>query len=120
MNNYLQVLKKYAEFKGRSSRKEYWYFQIIQLLIIIFLVYWDSRLNMLDLEAGFGTLSGLYIVATLVPSLAVTVRRLHDISRSGWWFFISLVPLVGPIILLVMMLMAGEPAKNEYGPAQRD
>ncbi len=65
---------------------------------------------------GLGLLSGIYGVAILLPSIAVSVRRLHDIDRTGWWFLISFVPVIGPIVLLVFPVQDGTPGSNRYGP----
>ncbi|WP_405389721.1 DUF805 domain-containing protein [Streptomyces sp. NBC_01102] len=108
MNWYLAVLKNYAGFSGRARRKEYWMFLLFNAIVAVVL-------------AGLGVAIesqipyGIYILATLVPSLAVIVRRLHDTGRSGWWFLIAFVPLVGGIILLVFMCLEGAQEPNEYG-----
>ena len=97
MNWYIKVLKNYATFSGRARRKEYWMFALIQGIV------W-AILYVLMLTSDSSLIAGIFIVfvlATLVPSLAVVVRRLHDIERSGWFYFISFIPVVGPIILLV-------------------
>jgi len=104
MSWYLSVLKDYAVFSGEASRREYWMFSLINFLIIVALVILDISLGMFDEEAGMGVISGIYILATLLPSLAVTVRRLHDTSRSGWWILLNFVPLIGPLILLVFLV----------------
>lgn len=70
-------------------------------------------------EAGLGLLGGLYTLAVLLPSIAVTVRRLHDTGRSGWWFLIFLVPVIGAIVLLVFMVLDSKPGQNQYGENQR-
>ena len=76
----------------------------------------DGTLGTLGSGMGVGLLSGIYGLAVLIPSLAVTVRRLHDIDRSGWWILIRLVPLIGVIVLLVFALLDGTPGDNQYGP----
>ena len=116
MHWYLGVLKKYADFSGRAQRREYWMFVLFNILISIALVVIDSMVGFMDAENGFGLLSGLYTLAVLIPSLAVTVRRLHDTGHSGWWVLISLIPLVGAIVLLIFMVQDGQPDQNEYGP----
>lgn len=67
-------------------------------------------------EAGIGLLGGIYTLAVLIPGLAVTIRRLHDTGRSGWWFLIILIPILGPIVLLVFMVLDSQPTDNNYGP----
>jgi uncharacterized membrane protein YhaH (DUF805 family) len=84
MTWYLEVLKKYAVFKGRARRKEYWYFVLFNTLITIVLGIIDGVTGLVSAEAGIGLLSGLYTLAVLIPSIAVSVRRLHDTNRSGW------------------------------------
>jgi uncharacterized membrane protein YhaH (DUF805 family) len=115
MTWYVEVLKKYAVFKGRARRKEYWYFVLFNTLITIVLGTIDGVTELVSAEAGIGLLSGLYTLAVLVPSIAVSVRRLHDTNRSGWWLLISLVPLVGPIVLLVFLVLDSQPGENQYG-----
>jgi uncharacterized membrane protein YhaH (DUF805 family) len=113
---YLEALKKYAVFGGRSRRTEYWYFVLFNLIVSIVLGWIDALLGTGGSYAGAGVLSGIYGLAVLIPTLAVTVRRLHDIDRSGWWILIGLVPLVGAIVLLVFALLDGTPGTNQYGP----
>jgi len=115
MNWYLDVLKQYAVFKGRARRKEYWFFILFNLIASVVLTVIDFMTGLLDAELGIGLLSGLYSLAVLIPSLAVTVRRLHDTDRSGWWLLIGLVPLLGAIVLLVFMLLDSTPGDNRYG-----
>ena len=116
MSWYLEVLQKYAVFDGRARRKEYWMFFLINLLISIVLIAIDGLIGPLNPQAGVGLLQGLYSLAVLIPSIAVTVRRLHDTGRSGWWILIALVPFIGGIVLLVFMVFDSEPGVNEYGP----
>jgi uncharacterized membrane protein YhaH (DUF805 family) len=115
MKWYFTVLKKYAVFAGRARRKEYWMFQLFSCLIIAVLLAIDALTGMKK-GGGLGLLSSLYVLAVLLPSLAVLVRRLHDTDRSGWWFFIGLIPLVGPIILLIFTVQDGQAGENRYGP----
>ncbi len=116
MNWYLAVLKKYAVFSGRARRKEYWYFFLFNLLITIAFLAIDMVAGLYNSEIGLGILSGIYTLAVLIPSLAVTVRRLHDTNRSGWWILIGLIPLVGAIVLLVFMVQDSQVEQNQYGP----
>jgi uncharacterized membrane protein YhaH (DUF805 family) len=115
MNWYLGVLKQYAVFKERARRKEYWFFILFNLIASLVLTVVDFMTGSLDPELGMGLLSGLYTLAVLIPSLAVTVRRLHDTDRTGWWLLIGLVPLIGAIVLLVFMLLDSQPGDNQYG-----
>ena len=120
MNWYIEVLKKYAVFSGRARRKEYWFFALFNVIIIIVLTLIDVSAGLYDVVADIGLLSGLYSLAVLVPSLAVSVRRLHDIDRTGWWLLIAFIPLVGAIVLLVFALLDSTPGDNRYGPNPKD
>jgi len=115
MNWYLDVLKKYAVFGGRARRKEYWYFVLFNILISVLLGIIDIVTGSFSPEAGLGLLSGLYALAILIPGIAVSVRRLHDSGKSGWWLLIGIVPLVGAIVLLVFMVQDSLPGENQYG-----
>lgn len=110
MSWYLEALKKYAVFRGRARRKEYWLFMLFNIIIICVLILVEL------LAGGPGVVAGLYYLAVLIPSLAVLIRRLHDTGRSGWWFFINFVPLVGGIILFVFTVLDSQPDENQYGP----
>ncbi len=109
MNWFVSVVKKYAVFSGRARRKEYWMFFLIYVLIAIVLGLIEGMLG----DRSF--LSALLGIALFVPSLAVTMRRLHDTDRSGWWVLIGFIPLVGGIVLLVFMCLAGTSGSNRYG-----
>src|SRR3954447_5434423 len=114
MNWYLEVLKKYAVFSGRARRKEYWMFFLFNLILYVVLALIDGLMGTFSPQAGLGVLSGLYSLAVLMPIIAVTVRRLHDTGRSGWWILIALVPFIGGIVLLVFMLLSSD-GPNPYG-----
>ncbi len=113
MNYYLEVLKKYAVFNGRARRKEYWLFVLFNMLISFVLGFIDGAAG-LTAESGWGLLGGLYTLVVLIPSIAVSVRRLHDTNRSGWWMLIALVPIIGAIILLVFMVQDSDAGENQY------
>ncbi|WP_317933156.1 DUF805 domain-containing protein [Halioxenophilus sp. WMMB6] len=118
MNWYLQALKKYAVFSGRARRKEYWLFALFNILItmaLYILVIVGAVNNIAALAGIAGILIAIYMLAIILPALGVTVRRLHDTNRSGWWFFIQFVPIVGGIILLIFTIMDGTPGDNDYG-----
>jgi uncharacterized membrane protein YhaH (DUF805 family) len=120
MNWYIEVLKKYAVFTGRARRKEYWYYFLINFLIITALLLIDNMLGTLDKEAGMGLLSGIYALAVLIPGLAVAVRRLHDSGRKGWWVLLTLIPIIGPIILIFFLIQDSTPGDNAYGPNPKE
>jgi uncharacterized membrane protein YhaH (DUF805 family) len=113
---YLEVLKNYAVFDGRARRTEYWMFFLISLVISVVLILIDRLIGTFTYQAGFGLLQGLYSLAVLIPSIAVTVRRLHDTGRSGWWILIALIPFIGGLVLLVFMVLDSQPGENQYGP----
>jgi uncharacterized membrane protein YhaH (DUF805 family) len=115
MNWYLEVLKKYAVFNGRARRKEYWMFVLGNLIVAIIASVLDSVLFG-SKTVGLGPLYLIYMLAVLVPGLAVSVRRLHDVGKSGWFILIAFIPIVGPIWLLVLTCMDGQPGENPYGP----
>lgn len=111
MNEYLQVLKKYATFSGRARRREYWMYHLFNLIAIIILASSSAILG----QIGF-VLYVLYALGTLVPGIAVVVRRLQDQGKNWTWIFIGLVPLIGGIWLLVLMFTEGTSGENKYGP----
>ena len=116
---YMQVLKKYAVFTGRARRKEYWFYVLWYLIISIGLAIVDNIIGTYSAKAGIGLLGGIYALALLIPGISVTVRRLHDTGRTGWWLLIILIPLIGAIVLLVFMFLDSQPGDNEYGPSPK-
>ncbi len=118
MEWYLMVWKRYAQFSGRSRRKELWMFALFNTIICTVLYVGGMMMAMRGSSLGtiFFALYGIYALAVLVPSLAVEVRRLHDIGKSGWWLLIAFVPIVGAILLLVWFVSDGQPGDNQYGP----
>jgi len=111
---YLKVLRQYADFGGRARRSEYWYFTLVNLLISIPLQL-AARLTEGGLSLAFAIVYAAYVLAIFVPALAVSIRRLHDVGRSGWWYFLIFIPLVGAIVLLVWCCEDSGP-DNEWGP----
>jgi len=116
MNYYTEVLKKYAVFSGRARRKECWMFALWNAIIVIVASVVLGIIGSIIQYPGIVYLVYLYDLAVLIPAFAVGARRLHDTNRSGWWLLIGLVPLVGAIVLLVFMIMDGQPGDNKYGP----
>ncbi|MDT9689055.1 DUF805 domain-containing protein [Streptomyces sp. P9(2023)] len=110
MNWYLDVLKKYAVFNGRARRQEYWMYMLFNLIAYIVVAVVDVVLTTQPL------LTGIYALGVFLPTLGVTVRRLHDTGRSGWWILIGAIPLVGFIILIVFYATEGNQTDNSYGP----
>ena len=115
MNWYLEALKKYAVFNGRARRKEYWMFTLFNLIIAFGIGFMEGLFGMGG-ESALGPLSMVYALAVLIPGLAVSIRRLHDTGRSGWWLFIAAIPLIGPLVLLWFMIQEGQATDNLYGP----
>lgn len=115
MNWYLKVLKQYADFSGRARRKEYWMFVLFNMIFAIVAMILDNVLGIAMEGIGYGPLYGLYALAMLIPGLAVAVRRLHDVGKSGWMILIALIPLIGAIWLLVLMVTDSNPGENQYG-----
>ncbi|MGI6572443.1 MAG: DUF805 domain-containing protein [Fermentimonas sp.] len=117
IDNFKQVVTgKYADFTGRADRKEYWLFvlaMIVISLVLGLLITLFAKVKLLYIL--FAVLSGAVSLALLIPSLAVTVRRLHDIGKGGGWIFISLIPFIGAIWLLILVIMKGEPDENRFG-----
>ena len=105
MEWYLGPLKKYAEFSGRASRKEFWLFALFNTLAYLILF------------SIFPAVGLIYALGTWLPAISVTVRRLHDTNRHGGWFWLQLLPLVGIIILFVWMVSRGTEGDNDHGPA---
>ena len=116
MNWYLGVLKKYAVFDGRARRKEYWFFFLFTIIVSVILAIIDNLTGTYNSKVGIGLLGVLYALGTLLPGIGVTIRRLHDTGRTGWWILIAFVPIVGGIILLIFMVLDGNPGENKYGP----
>ncbi len=110
------LTRKYATFEGRARRTEYWYFVLFYVLAIVALAIVDVIVGTYNEESGLGLLSGLFMLATILPSLAVLVRRLHDTDHSGWWALLNLVPFVGALVLLVFTVLDSQPGANRFGP----
>ena len=126
MEWYLKVMRdNYANFKGRARRKEYWMFVLVNAIILIACMVLDNMLGtvfMMDagplgeISMGYGW---LYFICTLVhftPALGLVVRRLHDVGKSGWFYFIFLIPIIGIIWLLVLYCTEGQKQDNKWGP----
>ncbi|MCK6426213.1 MAG: DUF805 domain-containing protein [Burkholderiaceae bacterium] len=116
MSWFVAVLRQYATFRGRAGRREFWSFALVYLLIALVLALLDDIAGTGDGRAGGGLLSSLFALGTLLPSLAVAVRRLHDTGRSGGWLLLLLVPVIGWLLLLLLFALKGsEPGDNAYG-----
>jgi len=107
---YLKALKNYVGFSGRARRQEYWMFFLFNFIITIVL-------SILERVLGLnGVLTIIYGLLTLLPSLAVGVRRLHDSGKAGWWILIGLIPFIGTIVLIIFFCIDSEEHDNQYGP----
>lgn len=115
MEWYVKVLKKYADFTGRAQRKEYWMFVAVNFIFSFFAIFID---NMLEIQAenGLGLVYALYVLMVLLPGLAVSVRRLHDVGKSGWMLLVYFIPIIGLIWLFFLSIQDGQPGVNVYGP----
>ncbi len=145
---YLEVLKKYAVFRGRARRKEYWYFLLLHMIIMISLAFADHFIGTVDPQTGVRQITGIYVLLTFIPFIAVQVRRLHDTGRSGKWVLLQLVISSLPffiltlrikyhelyiillficgmtlfavnLLILVFLLLDGTPGDNQYGPSPK-
>lgn len=133
MKWFVDPLKKYADFLGRARRQEYWMWQLANVCIFAFVMVIDfligtAWLHSTDLYSSglapspihsFYIATVLYFLAVAIPSLAITVRRLHDTGRSGFWIFIQVIPYLGPLILFVFLVLDSDPFPNKYGPSPK-
>ena len=130
MDLMFQPLRKYADFTGRARRMEFWLFWLLLIGIeIVFSILigmvGGSMTALVDPSVGMAAMNGpamglwavygLIMLGLLIPSLAVSIRRLHDTNRSGWWQLVSLVPVVGGLVMLVLYLLSGTPGANRFG-----
>ena len=106
---FVKCLKNYANFTGRARRKEYWFFTLVYLIGLIIAIIIDAILGTYALFAA------IWILGLLVPSISVAVRRLHDTNRSGWFYLIQMIPIVGPVILLIFLATETIPQANQWG-----
>lgn len=116
MNWYIKVLKNYAVFGGRAQRAEYWFFVLFNMIASIVLLGVDGVMGTYNAQTGVGLLYLVYALGVFIPSIAVSVRRLHDIGKSGWWLLLLFIPFVGPIVLLVFFVLDSQVEPNAYGP----
>lgn len=114
----MQPLRKFATFSGRASRAEYWWFVVLTVVVTLVATFIDFAMVGMETvnQYGLGPLGALATLGFLVPSLAVTVRRLHDRDKSGWWIFFNLVPLIGFIYLFYQYVSRGTQGPNRFGP----
>ena len=117
---YKMAFEKYADFSTRSTRNEFWWFFLCNLIVMFAIAHMGGRFEGMFRSPAVGNLfSGvlsLYYLASLIPSFAVMVRRLHDTNRSGWSILFSLIPLIGGIILIVFLAQPSDLESNKWGP----
>ena len=120
MDWFTLALKKFAVFNGRSRRREYWMFFLFCGIVIFFATILDNAFGITfevaEENSGFGPIYLFSSLVLFIPTLAVSVRRLHDIDKSGWFVFVIIIPLIGAIWFLVMMITEGTKGTNQYGP----
>ncbi len=116
MQWFLLALRRYADFSGRSRRKEYWFFFLFANLIGVAAWFLDHFTGLIDPDTHMGVFGGLATLVLLIPGIAVGVRRLHDTGRRGWWLLLALAPLIGAIVLLFFFLKDSAAGGNAFGP----
>ena len=112
----LQSFKKYADFSGRSRRKEYWMFQLFTVIAALLMGFISGIDELGDLLADVPVFPMVFLLGTIIPHLSLLVRRLHDTSRSGWWLLVVLIPFVGHLYLFYLCVSESHPGENKYGP----
>ena len=115
MEWYIKVINSYSDFNGRSRRKEYWMFTLWNILFALLAALLDYSFGIVYPLVGYGPLNIAYGLFVLVPGIAVTVRRLHDIGKSGWMYLVAFIPIVGWIWLLILLIEEGDQGNNAYG-----
>ena len=115
MNWYLKVLSQWADFNGRARRKEYWMFFLFNVIFAALASLIDYSAGTANFVSGSGLFQNIYSLLVLVPGLAVAVRRLHDVGKSGWMLLLALIPPIGAIWLLVLMATDSKEGANKWG-----
>ncbi len=115
MNYYSTVMSKYADFSGRARRSEYWYFTLFNFVFIMLAMIADNLFGTTIPNLPYGVFYCLYALFVILPGWAVSVRRLHDVGKSGWFLLIVLIPLIGAIWLFVLTVTEGDSGDNDYG-----
>ena len=112
----LMPLRRYAEFSGRSQRKEYWMYTLGLIIVYVVVGFVEGILGLTGMIGGaYGPLTALLLLGTLIPGIALGIRRLHDIDKSGWWLLIAFVPLIGSLVLLYFFVTDGTAGPNQFG-----
>ena len=121
MKYYIEAIKNYAVFEGRTTRKEFWMFVLFNLLIALSIGFVTSlalvwaEVSDAQFDTIYDTVTNIYVLFILLPSISITVRRLHDIGRSGWYCLLTFIPFVGVVTIIVIGVISSEPFPNEYG-----
>ena len=131
MKYVINVFKKYAVFKGRARRAEYWSFVLFNAIILIPLYIWNIQSKSIIVDNSVkisltnssihaapviqSAILSLYLLVTFLPSLSVMVRRLHDSGKSGWWWFLGIIPVIGPLCIIILMTLNSTSGENKYG-----
>lgn len=116
MNWFILGLKKYAVFEGRARRTEFWMFCLFYIIFSIVATLLDYVTGTYNSDTGMGILSAVFSLLMIIPSISVSVRRLHDTDRSGWWYLLVFLPLIGAIVLLIFFVLDSTPGENRFGP----
>ena len=119
---YIDALKRYFDFQGRANRSQYWLFALVHVIVIAvlwlidFFVFFGGDFDRIaDETFALYPIATIYQLAVLFPVLGVTARRLHDTGRSGWWQLLPLIPLIGAIVLIIFLILPGDPEENSHG-----
>ncbi|MFN7846308.1 MAG: DUF805 domain-containing protein [Bacteroidota bacterium] len=115
MNWFLKVLKQFADFSGRARRKEYWMFALFNIIFAFVAVILDNFLGINMNGTVYGPIYGLYAIALIIPGIAVFVRRLHDVGKSGWMILVLLIPIIGALWMLVLLCTDSQTGSNKWG-----
>lgn len=116
MKYFTHVIRNYVNFSGRARRKEFWMFVLFAFLFSVAAGIIDNTLGTTDETGTTGVFSGLFGLFLLLPSLAVSARRLQDTGKSGFWLFLYLIPVIGFIVILIFCILPGNEGRNKFGP----
>ena len=115
MDMFIKVARdNYTNFEGRARRKEFWMFTLVSLVINVGTLILDA-----SLFSDLGLVNGLYTLAILLPSIAVGIRRMHDINKSGWWLLLWIVPVIGWVWLIILHCRDSDIGDNIFGPSDK-
>ena len=115
MKYYIKAFNNFSNFNGRARRKDYWMYLLFNLIFAVVAIILDNVFGLAFESIGYGVIYLLYSLITFIPSLSVSVRRLHDKSKSGWYLLLAIIPIIGGIVLLFILAANGDPGENEYG-----